>query len=214
MSVKLNPYDFFAYTIPGGVVLFTILYSLDSFGIYDVDFQGMIASAGWLLLLAGVAYLTGLLIKPFSDFWYHLFRPKGFPEKALEEFKKIHPSIKISFQGEDWTILLAYIRHDNPDIASEIERVNASSVMMRSISLGLMLLAIVEIVHFALALVPLQLVFGICLVVFSIIAGRQSDRFSQWFFFAIYESIASHSEQVTELVKSNPDAKKPGKSQK
>ena len=203
MSIKVNAYDFFAYTIPGGLILFTILYALNIFGVIQIDFLTIVSSVGQSLIVIAASYIAGLLIEPIGKLWYRLFRPKGFPDVALVEFKKIHPSIRVNFKAEDWIILFAYIKHQNIEIASDIERVNASSVMMRNISLGFMILAVVEIVNFSLVLVPLHLVFGVVLVIFSIIAGKESDKFAQWYYFAIFETITSQTLQISDLVKIN-----------
>ncbi len=47
----------------------------------------------------------------------------------------------IDFKDEDWPILLAYIRTKNLELASEIDRHNAISIMSRNIGTGLMLIA-------------------------------------------------------------------------
>ena len=130
-----------------------------------------------------------------------MFRPKGCPELALEAFKKLHPLLHVNFEASDWNILFAYIKRQNLDIASDIERVNASSIMLRNISVGFIILAFAEIVNFSMKLLPLHLFLGIVSIAFSVVAGRESDKFAQWFFHAIFENIASQALQISDLVK-------------
>jgi len=114
----------------------------------------------------------------------------------------------VNFEATDWTILFATIKRQNLDIASDIERVNASSVMLRNLSFGFIVLAVVEIVYFSMSLLALHLLAGILLVVFSVIAGKESDKFAQCFFLAIFENITSQALQPSALVKSIQESKK------
>lgn len=200
MNIKISVYDFFAYTIPGGLILFTTAYALIVFGIVPFDFLLLSPSLAQITVIISLAYVVGLLFDPISKFWHRLFKPKNHYEIVFEEFKKLHPLMNINFTGRDWTILLTYIKRQNLDIASEIERVNASSIMLRSVSFGLIVLAVIEIVKFSLVLAPLHLIISIFLIIFSIIAGKESVKYAQWFYLEIFENIASNTLQISELV--------------
>jgi len=202
MSIKANVYDFFAYTIPGGFILLTTLYVLNIFGVLQIDFLSLAPSTAQIIVIIGLSYIIGLLFEPIGRLWSRLFKPKGYAESALIEFKKIHPSIRVNFEAADWNILFAYLKRQNLDVASDIERVNASNIMLRNISFGFIVLAIAEIINFFMALLPLHLFFGIVSVIFSIIAGKESDKFAQWFFLSIFENITSQALQISDLVKS------------
>jgi hypothetical protein len=206
MSIKANVYDFFAYTIPGGFILLTTLYALTIFGVLQIDFFSLAPSTAQIIIIIGLSYILGLLLEPIARLWYRLFKPKGYAELALIEFKKSHPLIHVNFEASDWNILFAYLKRQNLDIASDIERVNASSVMLRNISFGFMVLAVAELVNFYMLFLPLHLFFSIVLLVFSIIAGKESDKFAQWFFLAIFENIASQALQISDLVKCAQEA--------
>jgi len=208
MSIKANVYDFFAYTIPGGFILFTTLYALNILGVLQIDFLSLAPSTLQIIVIIGLSYIIGLLFEPIGRLWSRLFKPKGYAELALIEFKNFHPLIHVNFEASDWTILFAYLKRQNLDVASDIERVNASSIMLRNISFGFAVLAVAETVNFSMTLLFLHLFFGVVSVVFSIIAGKESDKFAQWFFLAIFENIASQALQISDLVKS---AKKSGK---
>ena len=106
------------------------------------------------------------------------------------------------------TILFAYLKRQNLDIASDIERVNASNIMLRNISLGFIVLAVTEIVNFSMTLLPLHLIIGIVSVTFSVIAGKESDKFAQWFFLAIFENVASQALQISDLAKFEKESEK------
>lgn len=202
MNVKANVYDFFAYTIPGGFILLAGLYAMNAFGILKIDFLALAPTTLQSIVMLGAAYIMGLLFEPIGRWWSRLFKPKGNAELALVEFKKFHPSFHIDFEAADWTILFAFLKRQNLEVASDIERVNASSIMLRNISFGFMLLAVAEITYFAKLLLPLHLFFGIAAIVLSIISGKESDKFAQWFFLAIFENITSQTLVLSDLVKS------------
>jgi hypothetical protein len=200
MNIRIGIYDFFAYAIPGGLYLFIVVYACTIFVIVQVDWLSFDLSAIQIVVVAGIAYIFGMILEPIAKLWYRLFKPKDFPDLALEQFKQFHPSLEIKFQSVDWPILLAYIRRESIDIATEIERVNASNIMRRSISFGLMILSLVQIAQFAHTLFASHLILSVIFAVSSVIAGKESVKFARWFYFGIFEAMASRSLQVSSLV--------------
>jgi hypothetical protein len=107
MNIRISIYDFFAYTIPGGVYLFIGLYVLSQFGILNFDFLSFNPSFFQLVIIAGSAYILGMLMEPIAKVWYGLFKPKDFPEKVLKGFQENRPHIEVKFKATDWPILMA-----------------------------------------------------------------------------------------------------------
>lgn len=200
MNIKISIYDFFAYTIPGILLLFSIAYTLVIFGFLPVDVFLFAPSITQAVIIIGLAYIVGLLFEPFGRIWYSLFRPKNHSEVVLEELRKRFPLYDVKFRGKDWTVLLAHIRRENPDIASEAERVNATNILLRNVSFGLILLAIIELVKFSVQSEFLHLIISVLLVAFSIIAGKEAVKFAQWFYLGIFENILSTALQLSKLV--------------
>jgi len=187
MNIRISIYDFFAYTIPGGVYLFIGLYVLSQFGILNFDFLSFNPSFFQLVIIAGSAYILGMLMEPIAKVWYGLFKPKDFPEKVLKGFQENRPHIEVKFKATDWPILMAYIRRENMEMAEYIERDNASNLMLRSLSFALFIFAIVQVIQFAISLTVLHLIAGFFCGLFSIIAMKFSLKFASWFYLLIYE---------------------------
>ena len=151
MSVRISVYDFFAYTIPGGLYLFATLYTCTVLGFLEIDWFSLELSLMQIIIAAGLAYILGLLLDPVAKLVYErVFMRTNLREVAFQEFQRRHPSLETRIQSQDWPTLLAYISRESIDLALDIERHNASNIMLRNLSLGLMSLSLVEIVQFAL----------------------------------------------------------------
>lgn len=189
MNIRISIYDFFANTIPGSVYLFIIVYIFSQFGVIQFSLTTFDPSLSQIILIAGIAYIVGLIFGSLARAWYGLFRPNNFPEKVLKGFQERRPHVDIKFHATDWAILLAYIRQENPDIAERIDRDNASNLMLRSLSLAFFIFAIEQAIQFFLSpILTLHLVLSILFVISSIIMGRLSVRFASWFYLQIYEA--------------------------
>ena len=200
MNIKISVYDFFAYTIPGSLLLFSVAYTLIIFGILPVEALLFSPSLIQTAVIICLAYLVGLLFEPIGRTWYSLFRPKNHSEVVLSELRNRYPLYDVNFHGKDWTVLLAHIRRENPDIAAEAERVNATNILLRNTSFILIVLAIIELVRFAMQFEFLHLIISVLLIIFSIVAGREAVKFAQWFYLGIFENILSTALQLSKLV--------------
>jgi hypothetical protein len=150
-SSELGIYDFFAYIVPGSFFLFTVVYFLVVVGLIQIDFQLLNSlSLTFIVAFSIAAFVTGLILDRFSRVWQdRLFRSKETPDAVFDDFKAAHNYLQFNFQGKEWPILLAFLRRDNPDLVVEsIERHNATNIMLRNISLGLMVLTIVQVYRF------------------------------------------------------------------
>lgn len=200
MNIRISVYDFFAYTIPGSLLLFSIAYTLIIFGVLPIDILLFSPSLIQTTVIIGLGYLVGLLFEPIGKIWYSLFRPKNHSEVVLNELKNRYPMYDVNFRGKDWTILLAHIRRESPDIAAEAERVNATNILLRNTSFMLIVLSIIEFVKFAFQFEFLHLIISVLLIIFSIIAGKEAVKFAQWFYLGIFENILSTALQLSKLV--------------
>ncbi len=74
MSIQISIYDFFAYTlIPGGVYFFIAIYTLSQLGVLNLDLLTFNPSFFHLVIIAGMAYILGMLMEPIAKVWYNLF---------------------------------------------------------------------------------------------------------------------------------------------
>ena len=200
MNIKISVYDFFAYTIPGFIILFTILYAYTIFGSIQIDFLSINPSIAQIAVLLGVCYIIGLVFDSTGKLWYRVFKPMNFPNLVLTEFKQSHPALEIKFQAADWPILLAYIKYQNIDVVTDIERMNASNIMLRNVSVAFIGLSLVQIVKFIQVLSMPYLVIGIAFIVSAVILGKESVKYARWFYLGIFEAIAANSLNVSDLL--------------
>ncbi|MCJ7435095.1 MAG: hypothetical protein MUO77_16555, partial [Anaerolineales bacterium] len=148
MTIKVSAYDFFSYTVPGSLYIFTIVYILKIIGYINIDFSNFDPSLIQTIIIIGVAYVIGYIFEPIAKVWSLLFRPKDFHTNIINEFKYKHPNVEIKFLASDWPILLAFIRQNNDEIVGNIEKDNATNLMLRGISLCFIVLSIIQIVQF------------------------------------------------------------------
>jgi|SRR5262245_20971871 len=209
MSIKVGLYDFFAYIVPGSFFIFTVIYFLFIVGVIKIDFQLVNnLSVFSIIALSVIAFIVGLIIDRFARLWQRrFFRSKYTSDEVLEDFQATHPNLKFNFQGKEWAILLAFLRKSNPDlIADTVERHNASNIMLRSISLTLMLLSLVQGIN----IIKLNwniwhAVLCLIFIISSILIGKESARRKQWFYRTIYEAVIAGQMQFSDLVSSNKD---------
>lgn len=201
MSIRVGLYDFFAYTIPGSLYLFTVIYLGVVLGWLYIDFQllnnlSLVQIGGFIAL----AYITGLTLDTIARYWHRFFKPKWLSKKVLDDFKAKYAHLDIKFRYGDWGVLLARLRSENIDIASEIERLNVTSIMLRNISLNLIFLAVLQIFEFIKTNFVWHPVLSVSFIFLSIMAGRESTKFQAWFFSAIFEAVTARSLEISDLV--------------
>lgn len=202
MSIQFGIYDFFAYTVPGGLYLLSLIYILASFAGVRLDFASLSnLSIIQILLIAIPAYIIGLVVDRIAVFWYRNFEPKQLAEIVLEKFRKEHPDLEFKFQGKDWAILIAYLQREKPETTSEVHRFNAMHIMLRNASFNFVILSITAIVLFFLRSFEwLQLIIGIVSLIASVISARQAVRFKRWFFSANFEAVIAKSLEQDDLI--------------
>jgi hypothetical protein len=202
MSIKLGLYDFFAFTIPGGLYILVINHLFTIFGWIRVDFRffnGLPVLQ--IFVLAVLAFIAGLLIDPVAQRWGRLFKPRGIAKKAYAEFAERYSHLEIKFQPEHWGVLLACIRRDNAEVGTVIERHNVMSTMLGNLSLGLAFLAALQIVEFMLVkFLTVHFVLFATFAALSLIAIRESAKFQLWFYLSIFDAVAARSLEISDLI--------------
>jgi len=206
MSVRIGIYDFFAYTIPGSLYLTTIAYLCSTLGLIQIDSQVLSAlSTLQVILLAILAYTIGLVLDPIAKQWYRLFKPKDLSKTVLDEFKQAHPELNVKFGTNDWPIIFAYLRQESDEIAHNIERLNATNIMLRNLSFNLVILSAIQMVRLLQAnFYVLDVILLAVFVVLSLISGRESVRFARWFYSGQYQAIAAQSLKASDWVEKRP----------
>jgi hypothetical protein len=201
MSLKFGLYDFFGRIIPGFFYLIAFVQIGVLLHFYPLNLQFLSQmQLSTLLALGVIAYVLGTAFNPLSILWIRLFKPKDTLETAFQLFRKRNPDWRIKFQGMDWHVLLAYIRRNNFDMVEEIERPNASSLMMRNISLAFIILALIQFVYFFFVWELIFLALAIIFVGISVQLGKEAKFFQVMFFSLIFETIISYEINLDELL--------------
>lgn len=197
MSIKIGIYEFFAYTIPGIVYLSVGAYLLYVFGRIQINLQTL---ADWPLsiyaLVLLVAYILGLLMDPIAKkVWYdRLFVPRDKLHEGIETVELVYASVLKQFtkpkvHPQYWYSVLIHLHKENPEVASSLERFNASRIMLRNISFILVVSAFfISALNLLSQDYLLAVTSGFTLFVFAIIAGKESAKYHRWFYQGILQA--------------------------
>lgn len=192
---------FFAYTIPGVFYLAILVYTLALFGFIAFDISKWtdmsLVVAGFVV---GAGYVTGMVTDYLAELWHRLFNPKGRANPAFESLGTRHPDFKPTFRPSDWYIVLSYLRKEDADQAAEIDRFNAYGIMLRNISFGLIVLAIVHAVYFAMVDAAIGwLILAGALALLSVMAGLKGAEFRLWYYLAIFQFVVANGLQASDF---------------
>lgn len=209
MSISVGIYDFFAFTIPGGLYLATIIYLSTALGLVQVkinDFSNL--SLIQIVVGVAVAYILGLIVDPVAKQWYRLFKQGHTTESTFVRFKQNYPEFELKFKSTDWPLLRAFVRRQNKDLALDIERMSVLRTMLRNVSFALMLLALIQAVRLFSGNAPtFDLITGIVLATLSVLSGKESVKYSDWFHAGFYEAIVAYAVQASDFVVVKNDLK-------
>lgn len=195
MSIRTSIYDFFAYTIPGGLVLFAVLGGIEMFGLTDLWTKYYRSNFSELLTIVVCSYIVGHLTNPLNSKWVKLFESRGIPKVAFDEFIAKHPTIETDINPNDWEIWFASIRRESMELTHEVDRQKATSILMRGISFFLALSCLILFLGvFSGKLVWWYSILAIITALFSFIAVKESMKFNKWFYFLIFELVVSRKE--------------------
>jgi hypothetical protein len=203
MSVRLGIYEIFSRIVPGGFYLTAIVQFLIIAGLVQVDWQtinnvSLIASFGLIV----VCYILGEALDRVALAWFRIFKRPGFSVRSYTEFRKRHlDRWEIDFREDEWSILLAFIRTKNLELASEIERHNALSIMLRNVSVGLLLMAINSLIQFFVSRNIIYIVIAVILLVISVLIIYESIKFRGWFYNGIFETTLAYRLNLEDSIK-------------
>jgi hypothetical protein len=203
MGNKIGIYEFFAYTVPGGLYILVGVYALHLFEIVPIKPSYFSLSAVNFFFFVAFSYVFGHIFNRICDvIWYRFFRVNHF-ETMLAKFRNIYPNMEFNFSPIDWPILLACLRRENLQIVSEIEKFNAAAILFKNISFAFLILSIAQIVQLAFFEVSsVHFILLIFFVISSIISMDRSLVYNKWFSATIYEAIIARSININDLIDS------------
>jgi hypothetical protein len=190
MGISLDLYDFFAHLIPGGVFLMAFLYGFQEEWLRSPEFASL--NPAQLVGLGIVSYLIGYIVDPLANRWYRCFRPGNdfsMSQWAVKSLMQEYPWLEIEPQAINWYVLLSYIKRHNLPMAQEIERFNVTHIMLRGVSLGMLVFAIVFGSKIITQNQP-QVFVGLSLLstAGSYLLMQEALKFRTWFYKSIYQS--------------------------
>jgi len=214
MSIKVGLYDFLANTIPGGLYLFLIFYSLNTFNVFTFEIGSIEFSLFQVIVIAIVSFVIGLIFNPITRFIFRPFhKTLEVQKKALleckEKYSDRYPNIEIKFDIRHIPLMVEYLRKENIDIAIEIERFNIISILLRNVSgfFGVFSVVLVSqsIVN-GFKIFPLFL--GLCSLLLCFLSGQESIRLKENFFRKVFESILVRSLKISHFAKVKKNKKR------
>lgn len=202
MNIQLGIYEIFAAIIPGFVYLAAITQVLVLTRVVELDLKFInnlsIVSALFILV---VAYLLGVTFGQLGLIWYKLFRKKNQSVEALQTFREKHKDRwELAFNDNDWHILLAFLRSKNMDLAREIERHLASSIMLRNVSFGFFLLAAINLIKYFLDWGFLDIFSCLAWFALSLLMIRESLKSRRWYYDTILSTVVSQRVALEESI--------------
>jgi hypothetical protein len=199
VSSRLGIYDIFSRIVPGGLYLGALVEFARILNLIRFDWGTVLGELGVIpsIGLALIAFVLGSAMDGISVAWHNLFR---LHSKGLNDFKEEHNNWKIEFQEKDWAILRAYIYIHNLNVADEIERHNALSIMMRNISLAFALLSVCEVIQLITIGDWRFAVLAVILMFLSYQAAIQARNMRDWFYRSIYETIIGYGLKLEDIV--------------
>lgn len=218
MNIQLGIYELFSTIIPGCVYLVSVIQILIMTNILKIENLDttIIADMSFALLILFliVAYLLGTIFSPFGLLWYKAF--KGKKDQSVESLNSLKLRHKdrwlIDFNDDDWHVLLAFVRTKNLELGLENERHQASSIMLRNISFGFLILAIVNFAQSGLDGNINFLIVGVSLLVVSLITIRESRKFRRWYYDSVLSSVLAYRVDLEKTIKPIEIPVKPRKS--
>ncbi|MEW6403927.1 MAG: hypothetical protein AB1649_19200 [Chloroflexota bacterium] len=203
MSIRLGIYEVFSRIIPGGFYIAAIVQLLTTLGIIAVDWQTISdLSLGASVAFVVVAYVLGGALDNVSLVFFRLFKRPGLSGRSFREFKE-HNKHRwtIDFEDQDWPILLAFIRTKNLDLAGEIDRQNALSIMLRNVGLGLLLMITNCVIEFFLSQDWLFVLAAVLLLIVAVLIMREAVKFRKWFYSTILETVLAYRLDLENSIK-------------
>lgn len=220
MNIRVGVYEFFGYTVPGGIFLFGILYLFHANSIININIDINKLNIAQVLIYGAFSYIVGILIYPISTFIFNKIIPvkhhneqnenDGKPKKlnigqeALNQFKKRYKDVfifKSIFNSQEWAVLQAILKKDNIQISDDIEKLRAIGLMFKNISLCFFFLALIltyEII--AIKYYKWKLVLIFTLLFCSYLSGLRGIEYHKWSYHLLYESIIAKFLDVNDLL--------------
>ena len=202
MNLQLGIYEIFSAIIPGCIYLVAIGQILKITNIVSLNWKSFENSSPYLVIIfLAASYLLGIAFSRMALWWYKLFKGRNTSKESIRYFSSTHKDRwDINIKDEDWLILLSLIRSRNFDLARENERHLASSIMLRNVSFGFVVLALINMIQGIVIYNLFYLSVGIGFLVLSILMIGESTKFRRWYYDSILSTILAYRLDLEKLV--------------
>jgi len=194
MNIRLGVYEIFSRIVPGGLYLaataqLLIILGLLKFDLESVNSLSLITSIGLLLS----AYTIGGAFDRLALAWFRLFAKRGTHTRRFANFKQNYQERwEIDFNGSDWAILLAFIRTRNLELASEIDRNNAVSIMFLGVN---------SLIQFLILRNGIYVFVLLILIGMSLLIIQEAKKFREWYYDSIFQTILAYRIDLESVIK-------------
>jgi len=205
MNLNLGLYDIFSNIVPGFMYLL-VLYEFSKITKIQMPFTQMPEGLSLVVVLTLVAYILGHLLNSISyHYWYRRFESYSKTRRrVLDTLKAEFPDLKIQFDSDDADMLLSIIQHNNFSISETLERLRANGIMMRNLSLGFALLAVVSTISLVLNWFRIEYLVSIVGWIFcSVLSLRKAIDFTRWFFRDIFREALNYGSTLKDVLKTS-----------
>lgn len=212
MSIALGFYDVFSYAVPGMFYLYLINEVLRVAGwkyinIIQLAQSGNAAPNALVILLLGIlAFVTGHVFEAIRSVLLDKVLYFGSRDRALENLKKrlANSDIEVNFHFDEWTIFQEVLRIRNPEAVIEQERLKSVAFMLRNLSFGALMLAVLQLVEF---LNNSQQAYHLVVCGLAILASyflyNRSRRFDEWFFRTVYTQVLVYGGNIKDILRNS-----------
>jgi hypothetical protein len=200
MSITFGIYDFFSFTIPGVFYLFVVNEFLNLLNLPHLILKDV--TIPQLVLLAVLAFIAGHLMDIVSfSLWYQRLKRSSASKDGLEELKTQCPTIEIGFLPSEWAALFYILHQKNYPAIQTIDKYKADTLMMRNLSFGLLLFAMLQIAVFIInGYSLLAIILFFLSLLFSVITLRRSMRYDRWYYRAIFAGALIYGTSLLEII--------------
>lgn len=210
VSSVLGYYNILAYVIPGMLHLY-VLNEVARLGALPYLELSLLNNANVPPALVAVeiiaiilaAFVISHLLEPIAvRIIYLIIGPKPMVE-SLDRLKRVYPNIKINFAPHEVEMLRTVIQQRSKEVSRLIEQYQALSVMLRNLSVGFLLLSVLEFTNLLLSGDSSQAIFGIFALMLSIAAISRSTTNRLWSYNIIYEAALEYGSNLEEVIDSS-----------
>ncbi len=202
MSIRFGVFDFFAYTIPGGIYLVLAMLISHETTLGRIWISKIPVSASTLLIGGVLSYVIGILFAGLSkNPWYRLFGPRSASTAAYQRISKTYPDVSFNFGPKQYPAILKMLRLRDTEAGLYVDKHRATAIMLRNLSFSLLCLAVGVLALYCRGNnLVLPVISATILFVMSAFGATGSHKFSEWAHASTFEYIIGDTMTTAKLV--------------